>query len=125
MLVAGIGYAGLLPIGPREPQQVVFSSVGPVGMVGNARLVPVADGTDIEIDCVYPAGYDHPSAAYSVYVILVVDRNGQVTEVKRWPAKPNKQMTPSAHTDLKLSRIESVEIRDGTTNQPVLRAQLR
>ena len=58
-------------------------------------------------------------------MILVVDRNGQVTEVKRWPAKPNKKMTPSAHTDLKLSRIESVEIRDGTTNQPVLRAQLR
>ena len=51
--------------------------------------------------------------------------NGQVTEVERWPVKPNKQMTPSAHTDLNLSKISTVEIRDGTTNQPLLRAHLR
>ena len=127
ILLGGIGYAaGLLPVGAREPQRVAFYAVAPTGLTANARLVPVTNGTDIEVECVYAKDNEPtPGGAYAVYVILVVDKNGQVTEVKRWPAKPNKQMTPSAHTDLELSKINAVEIRNGTTDQPVLRAHLR
>lgn len=127
LLLGGIGYAaGLLPVDAQEPQRIAFYAVAPTGMTGNARLVPVTDGTEIEVECVYAKdNAPTPGSAYAEYVILVMDKNGQLTEVKRWPAKPNKQMTPSGHTDLELSRIESVEIRDGSTNQTVLRAHLR
>ena len=87
---------------------MAFYAVAPTGLTANARLVPVADGTDIELVCVYPEGDEPtPGGELTNYAILVVDRNGQVTEVERWPVKPNKQMTPSAHTDLKLSKIRS------------------
>ena len=127
VLLGGIGYAaGLLPVDELEPQRVAFYAVAPTELTANARLVPVANGTDIELVCVYPEGDEPaPGGALTNYAILVVDQNGQVTEVERWPVKPNKQMTPSAHTDLKLSKIKVVEIRDGTNNQPLLRAHLR
>ena len=127
VLLGGIGYAaGLIPVQAREPQLVAFYAVAPTELTANARLVPVANGTEIELVCVYPERDEPtPGGELTNYAISVVDQNGQVTEVERWPVKPNKQMTPSAHTDLKLSKIKVVEIRDGTTNQPLLRAHLR
>lgn len=126
LLFGGIGYAaGLLPIGSREPQRVAFYAVTPTGLMANARLVPVADGTDIELECVYLEAEEPKPGGLTDYVVLVEDKKGRVIEVERWAVKPNKQMTPSAHTDLEFSRIEAVEIRDGTTNQPLLRAHLR
>ena len=44
--------------------------------------------------------------------------------VKEWPAKPNRTMTPSAHTDLKIQQIKAVEIRMSATDETVLRATL-
>ena len=49
---------------------------------------------------------------YAKYAIYVVDRSGNASMVKEWPAKPNRTMTPSGHTDLKIRQIKAVEIRD-------------
>ena len=42
--------------GEREPQLVAFYAVAPTELTANARLVPVANGTDIELVCVYRRG---------------------------------------------------------------------
>ena len=56
-MLGGIAYAaGLLPVQAREPQRVAFYAVAPTGLTANARLVPVEDGTDIEVECVYAEG---------------------------------------------------------------------
>jgi hypothetical protein len=55
----------------------------------------------------------------------VVDRSGQASEIKEWPATPNKQMRPSGTTPLRESQIADLEIRQSDTNEVLLRATLR
>jgi len=46
------------------------------------------------------------------------------SEIKEWPATPNKQMRPSGTTPLRLSQIADLEIRQSDTNEVLLRAPL-
>ena len=84
-------------------------------MTAVVDVVPVEDGTEIEVQCAY-GETNEPHARRRVrnaeYTIYVVDRAGNATEIKEWPAKPNRTMTPGGHTDLKVRQIEAVEIRD-------------
>ena len=127
LILAGIGYAfGLL--GPNEPKKVAFEAVRPTGLTAVADVVPIKDGTSIEVQCVYAESNEpHPGGGYghANYTIYVVDRAGNATQVKDWPVQPNRTMRPKGHTSLKARQIEAVEIRYGPKNETVLRADLR
>ena len=126
LVLAGIAYAvGLLPLGPSGPQRVAFDTVAPTAMTAVVDLIPVSDGTDVAVQCSYGESNEpRPGGAYASYRIYVVDRSGHEAMVKEWPAKPNRTMTPSGHTDLKIRQIAKVEIRASATDETLLRATL-
>jgi Putative zinc-finger len=127
LVLAGIAYAlGLPPLGPSGPQRVAFGSVAPTGLTAVVDLIPVADGTEVAVQCAYAESNEpRPGAGYATYRIYVVDRSGNESMVKEWPAKPNRTMTPSGHTPLKIRQIDKIEIRISDTNETMLRATLR
>lgn len=127
LVLAGIAYAvGVLPFESGDPRRLAFASVGPTGLTAVVDVLPAADGTDLNIECVYgEVGAPLSGGAYAEYSIYVVDRGGRTELVKKWPVKPNKTMRPQAHTDLRPREIERVEIRDSATDEPLLRADFR
>jgi hypothetical protein len=127
LVLAGIGYAlGLPPLGPSGPQHLAFATVMPSGMTAIVDLIPVADGTDVAVQCSYAESNEpKPGGGHETYQVYVVDRSGHESMVKEWPAKPNRTMKPSGHTPLKLRQIAKVEIRDVEDDETVLRATVR
>ena len=127
LVLAGIGYGlGLLPLGPSGPRLLAFSTVMPSGMTAIVDLIPVANGTDVAVQCTYGESNEPtPGGGYETYRVYVVDRSGHESMVKEWPAKPNRTMKPSGHTPLKLRQIAKVEIRDLEDDETVLRATVR
>ncbi len=106
------------------PLRLAFANVVPSGITAIVTLVPVADGTELEVECQYANEYAAVETGRR-YNIFVNDRSGRATQVKSWVAKPNKVNTPSAHSPLPVSKIASVEIRPDGSDQAWLRAELR
>ena len=127
LVLAGTAVAvGLLPLGPSGPQRVAFGTVTPSGMTAVVDLIPEADGTEVAVQCTYGESNEpRPGGGHEKYRIYVVDRSGHESMIKEWLAKPNRTMTPSGHTDLKIRQIEKVEIRESDTDETVLRATPR
>jgi Putative zinc-finger len=118
--------AGLLPLGPDGPQRVAFSQVVPSAMVAVADVIPGQNGTEIKVECQYgEVNEPTPGAGHETYSIFVVDRSGNASEIKEWPAAPNKLMRPSGTTPLRISEIADLEIRQTDTDEVMLRAALR
>jgi|RhiMetStandDraft_4_1073278.scaffolds.fasta_scaffold00496_5 hypothetical protein len=126
LVIAGLATAtGLLPIRPASPQRVAFSAVVPSGITAVADVIPEKGGTKVNVECVYAEVNDpRPGGGHENYSIVVVDRSGDASEIKEWPATPNKQMRPSGTTPLKVSEIADLEIRQSDTNEVLLRAAL-
>jgi putative zinc finger protein len=126
LVIAGLATAaGLLPIRPASPQRVAFSAVVPSGITAVADVIPENDGTKVNVECVYAEVNDpRPGGGHENYSIVVVDRSGDASEIKKWPATPNKQMRPTGTTPLKVSEIADLEIRQSDTNEVLLRAAL-
>jgi Putative zinc-finger len=127
LVVGGIAVGtGLLPLRPDDPQRVAFTPVVPSGITAVADVIPVQDGTQIKVECVYAEVNDpRPGGGRENYSIFVVDRAGHASEIKEWPATPNKQMRPSGTTPLRASQIADLEIRESDTDEVLLRAPLR
>jgi anti-sigma factor RsiW len=54
LVISGVAVAaGLFPLRPGGPQRIAFSPVVPSGITAIADVVPVKDGTDIQVECVY------------------------------------------------------------------------
>jgi len=126
LVIAGLATAaGLLPIRPASPQRVAFSAVVPSGITAVADVIPEKGGTKVNVECVYAEVNDpRPGGGHENYSIVVVDRSGDASEIKKWPATPNKQMRPTGTTPLKVSEIADLEIRQSDTNEVLLRAAL-
>jgi Putative zinc-finger len=117
--------SGLLPLRPESPERVAFSPVVPSGITAVADVIPDNDGTQIKVECVYAEVNDpRPGGGHETYSIFVVDQSGNASEIKEWPATPNKQMRPSGTTPLRPSQIADLEIRESETNEVLLRAPL-
>ena len=117
--------SGLLPLRPESPERVAFSPVVPSGITAVADVIPGSNGTQIKVECVYAEVNDpRPGGGHDTYSVFVVDQSGNATEIKEWPATPNKQMRPSGTTPLKPSQIADLEIRESETNEVLLRAPL-
>ena len=127
LVIGGIAVGtGLLPLGPDDPHRVAFAPVAPSAITAVADVIPVPDGTQIKVECVYAEVNDpRPGSGHETYSIFVVDRSGHASEIKEWPATPNKQMRPSGTTPLRVSQISDLEIRQSETNEVLLRATLR
>ena len=127
LLLTGFGLAQLVDrVGPQDPQRVAFDAIGPSYITANVNLVPVAAGTEVQVECQYSGATDpEPGGHYSSYSIVVTDRSGHESKIKDWPISAHKVMTPSATTPLKLSEIGALEIRETDTDEPVLRATPR
>ena len=127
LAIGGVAVAaGLLPFRPESPQRIAFSPVVPSAITAVADVIPMEDGTEIKVECVYAEVNDpRPGAGHETYSVVVVDRSGNASEIKEWPATPNKQMRPSGTTPLKVSQIADLEIRQTDTNEVLLRAPLR
>ena len=76
LVISGVAVAaGLLPLRPGGPQRIAFSPVVPSGITAIADVVPVNDGTDIQVECVYAEVNDpRPGGGHENYSIFVVDR---------------------------------------------------
>ena len=126
LVIGGVAAAtGLLPL-RNDPQRVAFSPVVPSAMVAVADVIPGQDGTEIKVECQYgEVNEPTPGAGHETYSIFVVDRSGNASEIKEWPATPNKLMRPSGTTPLRASEIADLEIRQTNTDEVLLRASLR
>jgi hypothetical protein len=126
LVIGGLAAAtGLLPL-RDNPQRVAFSQVEPSAMIAVADVIPGQSGTEIKVECQYgEVNEPTPGAGHETYSIFVVDRSGNASEIKEWPATPNKLMRPSGTTPLKVSEIADLEIRQTNTDEVVLRASLR
>jgi Putative zinc-finger len=127
LVIGGVAIAaGLLPLRPDDPQRVAFSPVVPSAMIAVADVIPGPDGTEIKVECQYgEVDEPTPGAGHETYSIIVVDRSGNASEIKEWPATPNKLMRPSGTTPLRVSEIADLEIRETDTDEVLLRAPLR
>lgn len=106
------------------PVHLAFAALVPSGVTANVTLVPVADGTELDVECQYADEYAAVETGRR-YNIFVLDRSGRATQVKSWVAKRDKINTPSATSPLPVSKIASVEIRPDGSDQAWLRAELR
>jgi hypothetical protein len=127
LVIGGLAVAaGLLPLRPDSPERVAFSQVVPSAMTAVADVIPGQNGTEIKVECQYgEVNEPRTGAGHETYSIFVVDRSGNASEIKEWPATPNKLMRPSGTTPLRISQIADLEIRETDTDEVVLRASLR
>jgi hypothetical protein len=126
LVVGGVAVGtGLLPL--RSDARVGLPSRQSYpAITAVADVIPGQDGTQIKVECVYAEINDpRPGSGHETYSIFVVDRSGHASEIKEWPATPNKQMRPSGTTPLRASQIADLEIRESGSNEVLLRAPLR
>lgn len=130
VVIAGAGGAAIgrevFPIASRQTYRVAFSPVEPSAITAVVDVTPGWRQTELAVECQYatPTGPDR-SGAYADYAIWVTDRAGNAKELKRWAAKPGKQMRPKASTEQGTWWLAEVEIRDVASGRILLRAPLR
>jgi hypothetical protein len=93
-------------------ESLAFESVADVPLVADATLTPVAWGTRIELDCRYvgDGASETPEEGWP-YALVVVDRDGDRSEVSSWRATPGSVARLAAGTAVDLDDIASLEIR--------------
>ena len=127
--------------------RLAFTAVEPSLMTAVVDVVPIANGTELRVECQYarstggtggtggtsgPSGPSGPSGTggagagdYRItYAIWVVDRAGRATELRDWTARPDRIMHPVGVSSLPVGQIASVEIRQVDTGHTVMRANL-
>ena len=122
------------------PGRLAFTAVEPSLMTAVVDVVPIANGTELRVECLYARSPASSATAtgsgatgaggsgggdYRVdYAIWVVDRAGRATELRDWTARPDRIMHPVGVSALPIAQIASVEIRQVDTGHTVMRANL-
>ncbi|TPG13894.1 anti-sigma factor family protein [Pedococcus bigeumensis] len=133
------------------PGRLAFTAVEPSLMTAVVDVVPIANGTELRVECQYARSTASSATAtgsgatgsgatgsgatggsggsgggdYRVdYAIWVVDRAGRATELRDWTARPDRIMHPVGVSALPIAQIASVEIRQVDTGHTVMRASL-
>lgn len=119
LLFAGVGVLvsrGVIPIGTQSSYRVAFAPVVEAGITANVVVTPGRSETGLQLECQYArlAGSMPGSEEYAIWVR---DRSGNESELKSWPAKPNKVMRPSTTAPIATWRLDRVEIREAATGQ--------
>jgi hypothetical protein len=106
-------------------ETVAFEPLSDRPVSASAVLSPVDWGTRIELDCTYdvePADDGHGSGW--PYSLVVVDRDGERSEVSSWRAMPGATARLEAGTALTVDEIVSLEIRAVGSGDVLLRADI-
>ena len=125
------------------PGRLAFTAVEPSLMTAVVDVVPIANGTELRVECQYArqtggsgsgTGTGGPTSTrpsgdgggdYRIdYAIWVVDREGKATELRDWTARPDRIMHPVGVSALPVGQIALVEIRRVDTGRTVMRASL-
>lgn len=125
------------------PGRLAFTAVEPSLMTAVVDVVPIANGTELRVECQYArqTGGASPTSStltssptrptgdgggdYRIdYAIWVVDRAGRATELRDWTARPDRIMHPVGVSALPVAQIASVEIRQVDNGHTVMRASL-
>ena len=127
VLLLGVGFGvGWLRPDADQARRLAFSPVEPSNITAVVDVVPLARGTQLDVECQYGgAAYPDPSGGQPEYSIVVTDRSGHSSSVKDWPVSTEKVMHPSGTTPLRISDIRDIEIRATASDETVLRASLR
>lgn len=109
------------PHSPSAPAPVAMTHVIPAPINADARLMDVAWGTRIDMNCTYsdPDGDRLPRS----YLLDVTDRAGRSEQIATWRVVPGSVSHISATTNLPRADIRSLQIRT-PTGQPVLQLNL-
>lgn len=123
-----------------SPARLAFTAVEPSLMTAVLDVVPIANGTELRVECQYARQTGAPTGSTTTrptggggasggdyridYAIWVVDRAGRATELRDWTARPDRIMRPVAVSPLTVAQIASVEIRRVDTGHTVMRASL-
>ena len=83
-----------------------------------ANLTAVAWGTRIDLRCTYRKQQAYP--APRAYVLVVIDRTGQLQQAASWLVVPGKVSSITASVRLMRTNIARLEVRT-PAGQPVLR----
>jgi hypothetical protein len=132
------GTGGTGPL--AAPGRLAFTAVEPSLMTAVVDVVPIANGTELRVECQYARQNGGASATstssptrpagggggdYRIdYAIWVVDRAGKATELRDWTARPDRIMHPVGVSNLPVAQIASVEIRQVDNGRTVMRASL-
>lgn len=130
------------------PGRLAFTAVEPSLMTAVVDVVPIANGTELRVECQYArqtggsgwgTGTGGPTSTRTTgspggsgsggdyridYAIWVVDRAGRATELRDWTARPDRIMHPVGVSTLPVGQIASVEIRQVDNGHTVMRANL-
>ena len=124
--------------------RLAFTAVEPSLMTAVVDVVPIANGTELRVECQYarqtgapatsgptatrptggPGGGGSGGDYWIDYAIWVVDRAGKATQLRDWTARPDRIMHPVGVSALPVSQIASVEIRQVDNGHTVMRASL-
>jgi hypothetical protein len=106
-----------------EREALAFEALADVPVSASAVLSPADWGTRIELDCTYDAvpDADVPDRGWP-YALVVVDRDGERTEVSSWRAMPGETARLEAGTSLDLGEIAVLEIHAVASGELLLRA---
>ena len=118
-----VGLAVAVPLVTRGPtaqagplQTVTLVRRADTALAATVGLTPVAWGTRLTMDCVYPAAsasgpYPPPTSGDAVYTLVVTDVDGRTSQVSTWSSAPGRDVRLDAATAVPLNRIASLEVR--------------
>lgn len=115
LIVAAIAIPVAISATSRPTTGFALESVTDVPIEASVRLMSVAWGTRIELDCRYPDVYvpgapPAPAGGWT-YVLALVGADGVDSTVSTWRSWPGASARLSAGTALDVDDIRSVEIR--------------
>lgn len=138
--------AGLLPQGPPSPAQttatpgtagvqLAFTSTGQQLLAAHGQARPEPWGTQLSWTCSYSASGSRPgensryspTAAATVYELVVVTTAGNHVVVATWQAAPGSTVSPVATTTIPVASMKELLIQEKASPDPLaplLRAQL-
>lgn len=93
----------------RPTETVTLHQVAASPLSASASLTATSWGTRVDMTCAYARGY---AAGEQHYVLDVVDRHGRVRRVSSWHARPGDTVHATGSTDLDMTGIRTVELRD-------------
>ena len=107
-----IGVPAALTGTATSPTTVTLAAVVDTPLTATVALDGVAWGTNLAMDCTYPATAAGPGyVGAPVYSLVVTDDAGNSSQVSTWAAVPGKTIHLNAATAVPLDHIASVEIR--------------
>ncbi|WP_306233408.1 anti-sigma factor family protein [Agrococcus beijingensis] len=121
-LVVAIG--GVIASLPTADRAFALAAVEDAPLTASAELDAVRWGTRIQVECRYDGDGGADAAEGVPYTLVVLDHDGNASEVSSWRALPGATARLSAGTSLDVDDIAAIEIRLQEDDSVLMRADL-